>query len=91
MLKAQWAEDETFRIDHYLGKEVVRSLRTLRFENTALNAMWDRNSIANVQITIKEPYGTEGRGALFDQFGIIRDMMQNREAFPWSFSSALRS
>lgn len=78
-LKEHWTEDETFRIDHYLGKEMVKNLLVLRFANIALSAAWDKNSIANVQITFKEPFGTEGRGGYFDEFGIIRDILQNRE------------
>ncbi|KAG5221589.1 glucose-6-phosphate dehydrogenase [Salix suchowensis] len=61
-LKQYWTEDETFRIDHYLGKEMVKNLLVLRFANVALGAAWDKNSISNVQITFKEPFGTEGRG-----------------------------
>ncbi|EMD40697.1 glucose-6-P dehydrogenase [Gelatoporia subvermispora B] len=76
-LKQHWSEDETFRIDHYLGKEMVKNLLVLRFANVALSAGWDKNSISNVQITFKEPFGTEGRGGYFDEFGIIRDILQN--------------
>ncbi|KAH0839738.1 glucose-6-phosphate 1-dehydrogenase [Lanmaoa asiatica] len=76
-LKESWKEDETYRIDHYLGKEMVKNLLVLRFGNVAMNAAWDRNSIDNVQITFKEPFGTEGRGGYFDEFGIIRDILQN--------------
>ncbi|KAJ3828594.1 glucose-6-phosphate 1-dehydrogenase [Lentinula raphanica] len=76
-LKKYWTEDETFRIDHYLGKEMVKNLLVLRFANVAMNAAWDKNSISNVQITFKEPFGTEGRGGYFDEFGIIRDILQN--------------
>ena len=78
-LREHWTEDETFRIDHYLGKEMVKNLLVLRFANVALSAAWDRNSISNVQITFKEPFGTDGRGGYFDEFGIIRDIMQNRQ------------
>lgn len=78
-LKQHWSEDETFRIDHYLGKEMVKNLLVLRFANVAMNAAWDKNSISNVQITFKEPFGTEGRGGYFDEFGIIRDILQNRK------------
>lgn len=78
-LKESWTEDETFRIDHYLGKEMVKNILVLRFANVAMGAAWDRNSISNVQITFKEPFGTEGRGGYFDEFGIIRDILQNRE------------
>lgn len=78
-IKEHWTEDETFRIDHYLGKEMVKNLLVLRFANVAMNAAWDKNSISNVQITFKEPFGTEGRGGYFDEFGIIRDILQNRQ------------
>ncbi|KAI0307334.1 glucose-6-P dehydrogenase [Multifurca ochricompacta] len=76
-LKQHWTEDETFRIDHYLGKEMVKNILILRFANIALSSAWDKNSISNVQITFKEPFGTEGRGGYFDEFGIIRDILQN--------------
>ncbi|TDL29499.1 glucose-6-P dehydrogenase [Rickenella mellea] len=76
-LKQHWTEDETFRIDHYLGKEMVKNILVLRFANVALTSGWDKNSISNVQITFKEPFGTEGRGGYFDEFGIIRDILQN--------------
>ncbi|KAJ1863512.1 Glucose-6-phosphate 1-dehydrogenase [Coemansia sp. RSA 2703] len=70
-------ESEVFRIDHYLGKEMVKNIMTLRFANVFYEAVWDRHYISNIQITFKEPFGTEGRGGYFDQFGIIRDVMQN--------------
>ncbi|TFK28723.1 glucose-6-phosphate 1-dehydrogenase [Coprinopsis marcescibilis] len=76
-VKQYWSEDETFRIDHYLGKEMVKNILVLRFANIALGAAWDKNHISNVQITFKEPFGTEGRGGYFDEFGIIRDVLQN--------------
>ncbi|KAF9534310.1 glucose-6-P dehydrogenase [Crepidotus variabilis] len=76
-VKQYWTEDETFRIDHYLGKEMVKNLLVLRFANIAMSAAWDKNSISNVQITFKEPFGTEGRGGYFDEFGMIRDVLQN--------------
>ncbi|KAF7355331.1 Glucose-6-phosphate 1-dehydrogenase [Mycena sanguinolenta] len=76
-LKQYWTEDETFRIDHYLGKEMVKNLLVLRFANIATGAAWDKNYISNVQITFKEPFGTEGRGGYFDEFGMIRDVLQN--------------
>lgn len=73
---------QTFRIDHYLGKEMVKNLLVLRFGNVILDASFNKNLISNVQITFKEPFGTEGRGGYFDEFGIIRDVMQNRERPP---------
>lgn len=77
-LKKEWSEDETFRIDHYLGKEMVKNLLVLRFANIAFSSAWDKHTVSNVQITFKEPFGTEGRGGYFDEFGMIRDVLQNR-------------
>jgi glucose-6-phosphate 1-dehydrogenase len=85
-VKQYWTEDETFRIDHYLGKEMVKNLLVLRFANIAMGAAWDKNSISNVQITFKEPFGTEGRGGYFDEFGIVRDILQNRQSLSLSIS-----
>ncbi|KAK0729079.1 glucose-6-phosphate dehydrogenase [Apiosordaria backusii] len=76
-LEPDWKEEELFRIDHYLGKEMVKNILILRFGNSFLGATWNRHHIDNVQITFKEPFGTEGRGGYFDEFGIIRDVMQN--------------
>lgn len=79
-LGAEWAENETYRIDHYLGKEMIKNMLVLRFGNVFLDAALNRNFVSNVQITFKEPFGTEGRGGYFDEFGIIRDVCQNRES-----------
>ncbi|KAI9660180.1 MAG: Glucose-6-phosphate 1-dehydrogenase [Trizodia sp. TS-e1964] len=76
-LEPNWKEEEIFRIDHYLGKEMVKNLLILRFGNEFFGATWNRNHIDNVQISFKEPFGTEGRGGYFDEFNIIRDVMQN--------------
>ncbi|KAJ3408487.1 Glucose-6-phosphate 1-dehydrogenase [Chytridiales sp. JEL 0842] len=76
-LAQHWVEDEIYRIDHYLGKEMVKSMMVLRFANVFFGAVWNRFHIKNVQITFKEKIGTEGRGGYFDEFGIIRDVMQN--------------
>eukprot|EP00300_Choanocystis_sp_HF-7_P017257 c19674_g1_i3.p1 GENE.c19674_g1_i3~~c19674_g1_i3.p1 ORF type:complete len:450 (+),score=98.14 c19674_g1_i3:1147-2496(+) len=72
-----YSETEIYRIDHYLGKELVQSLMTLRFTNLAFSAIWNRKFISSVTISFKEPFGTEGRGGYFDQSGIIRDIIQN--------------
>ena len=72
-----WSEEEIYRIDHYLGKEMVKNILVLRFGNQFFNASWSRQNIACVQISFKEPFGTEGRGGYFDSIGIIRDVMQN--------------
>ncbi|KAJ1941083.1 Glucose-6-phosphate 1-dehydrogenase, partial [Linderina macrospora] len=74
---ALFEEDEIYRIDHYLGKEMVKNILALRFANVFYEAVWNRHYISNVQITFKEPFGTEGRGGYFDEFGMIRDVMQN--------------
>ncbi|XP_054905636.1 glucose-6-phosphate 1-dehydrogenase-like isoform X2 [Poeciliopsis prolifica] len=70
-------EDQIYRIDHYLGKEMVQNLMVLRFGNRLFGPIWNRNSVACVVLTFKEPFGTQGRGGYFDGFGIIRDVMQN--------------
>jgi glucose-6-phosphate 1-dehydrogenase len=78
-LKDLWKEEETFRIDHYLGKEMVKNLLVMRFGNPLIDASLNKDLVDNVQITFKEPFGTEGRGGYFDEFGIVRDIQQNRE------------
>ncbi|OMH80010.1 Glucose-6-phosphate 1-dehydrogenase [Zancudomyces culisetae] len=70
-------EEEIFRTDHYLGKDMVKNLMALRFANTFYDAVWNKEYISNVQITFKEKIGTQGRGGYFDEFGIIRDVIQN--------------
>ncbi|XP_006586415.2 glucose-6-phosphate 1-dehydrogenase 1, chloroplastic [Glycine max] len=76
-LKQHLTEDQIFRIDHYLGKELVENLSVLRFSNLDFEPLWSRNYIRNVQIIFSEDFGTEGRGGDFDHYGIIRDIMQN--------------
>nr|XP_032633845.1 glucose-6-phosphate 1-dehydrogenase [Chelonoidis abingdonii] len=70
-------EDQIYRIDHYLGKEMVQNLMVLRFGNRIFGPVWNRDNVACVILTFKEPFGTEGRGGYFNEFGIIRDVMQN--------------
>lgn len=65
-------EEQIYRIDHYLGKEMVQNLLVLRFANRLFVPLWNRDNIASVVISFKEPFGTEGRGGYFDEFGIIR-------------------
>lgn len=72
-----FTEDQLYRIDHYLGKEMVQNLMTIRFGNQIFSPTWNRNNVASVLISFKEPFGTQGRGGYFDDFGIIRDVMQN--------------
>ena len=68
---------DTFYIDHYLGKELVMNLLVLRFANVCFGAIWNRQHIKSVQVIFKEKVGTEGRAGYFDQYGIMRDVMQN--------------
>jgi glucose-6-phosphate 1-dehydrogenase len=72
-----FTEDQLYRIDHYLGKEMVQNMMVLRFANSVFEPIWNHNHISNVIITFKEDIGTEGRGGYFDGNGIIRDVMQN--------------
>lgn len=76
-LSPLFSEDELYRIDHYLGKEMVKNLLVLRFGNELLSGVWNSKHIASVQISFKEAFGTEGRGGYFDEIGIVRDVMQN--------------
>ena len=72
-----FTEEQTYRIDHYLGKEVIENLMVLRFANLIFEPIWNNMYIRNVQIAFKEDIGVEGRGGYFDEYGIIRDVMQN--------------
>jgi len=76
-LSDDFKEDHLYRIDHYLGKEVVQNLMMFRFGNPIWESIWNRDNIESVTLTFKEPFGTDGRGGYFDQFGIIRDILQN--------------
>ena len=76
-LASELSEEQTYRIDHYLGKELIENLTVLRFSNIMFQPLWNRNYIRNVQINFSENFGTEGRGGYFDNYGIIRDIMQN--------------
>ncbi|HWU94781.1 MAG TPA: glucose-6-phosphate dehydrogenase [Sphingomonas sp.] len=70
-------EDRTFRIDHYLGKETVQNILALRFGNSLFEPVWNAQGIENVQITVSETVGLEGRAGYYDDVGALRDMVQN--------------
>src|SRR5439155_17795423 len=69
-------ESQIFRIDHYLGKETVQNILASRFANGMFEQIWNRRYVDNVQITVAEDLGIEGRGAFYEQTGTIRDMVQ---------------
>jgi len=70
-------EDQTYRIDHYLGKETVQNMMVMRFANALFEPLWNNRFVEQVQITGAEAIGIEGRGGYFDHAGILRDMVQN--------------
>ncbi len=72
--QSKWLESEIYRIDHYLGKLVVKSILPFRQK---FNALWSNQYISKVDVAFKESFGTEGRGGYFDEIGIIRDVIQN--------------
>lgn len=74
---AAFPERDTFRIDHYLGKETAQNLMVLRFANSVFEALWNHRYVENVQITASEPLGVESRAGYYEQSGAMRDMVQN--------------
>jgi glucose-6-phosphate 1-dehydrogenase len=76
-LHKAFAEESIFRIDHYLGKEAVQNLLYFRFANTFLEPIWNRNYVRDIQITMAESFGVQGRGAFYEEVGAIRDVVQN--------------
>jgi glucose-6-phosphate 1-dehydrogenase len=72
-----FAEDQIFRIDHYLGKETVQNILVFRFANGIFEPVWNRNFVDHVQITAAEDIGIEGRGPFYEKAGALRDVVQN--------------
>jgi glucose-6-phosphate 1-dehydrogenase len=70
-------EDQILRIDHYLGKEPVMDITYLRFANSVLEPVWNREHVSHVQMTIAENFGVEDRGRFYDAVGAMRDVIQN--------------
>ncbi len=77
VLRSVFAEDSIFRIDHFLGKEAIMNILYFRFANTFLEPIWNRNYVSNVQITLSETFGVQGRGAFYESVGCLRDVVQN--------------
>jgi glucose-6-phosphate 1-dehydrogenase len=70
-------EEQLFRMDHYLGKETVQNILIFRFANAIFEPIWNRRYISHVRITASEDIGIEGRGAFYEEAGVIRDVLQN--------------
>lgn len=77
LLHQSFQEEQIYRIDHFLGKEMVQNLFVFRFANTMIESLWNRNYIDHVQITVAESMGIENRADYYDQTGALRDMVQN--------------
>jgi glucose-6-phosphate 1-dehydrogenase len=70
-------ERQIFRIDHYLGKETVQNIMVFRFGNGIFEPIWNRRYVDNVQVSVAETVGVEGRGGYYEESGALRDMVQN--------------
>ncbi|MFD2672232.1 glucose-6-phosphate dehydrogenase [Marinicrinis sediminis] len=76
-IREVFEEEEIYRIDHYLGKEMVQNIEVVRFANAFFEPLWNNKYIANIQITLSETVGVEERGGYYDQSGALKDMVQN--------------
>jgi glucose-6-phosphate 1-dehydrogenase len=76
-IRTAFSEEEVYRIDHYLGKEMVRNIEVIRFANAIFEPLWNNRYISNIQITSSETLGVEERGRYYESSGALRDMLQN--------------
>lgn len=76
-ITASFAEEDIFRIDHYLGKEMIQNIIPLRFSNWLFKNSWNSANIKNIQVTLAERLGVEARGGYYETSGALRDMVQN--------------
>ncbi|AVK60965.1 glucose-6-phosphate dehydrogenase [Lactobacillus sp. CBA3605] len=76
-LTATFNENQIYRIDHYLGKEMIQNISAIRFGNNIWESLWNNRYISNVQITLSEKLGVEERAVYYDNSGALRDMVQN--------------
>jgi glucose-6-phosphate 1-dehydrogenase len=77
LVQSKFKDDEVYRIDHFMGKEILQNILPLRFSNTLYSQMWDKDHVQSIVVNVKESLGLEGRAGYFDESGIIRDMVQN--------------
>jgi glucose-6-phosphate 1-dehydrogenase len=76
-IRTAFSESEIYRIDHYLGKEMVQNIEVIRFANAMFEPLWNNRYISNIQITSSEVLGVEERGRYYERSGALRDMVQN--------------
>ncbi|MFA9560101.1 glucose-6-phosphate dehydrogenase [Evansella sp. AB-rgal1] len=76
-IREAFSEEQIYRIDHYLGKEMVQNIEVIRFANAMFEPLWNNRYISNIQITSSETLGVEDRGGYYETSGALRDMVQN--------------
>jgi glucose-6-phosphate 1-dehydrogenase len=77
ILREAFAEEQIYRMDHYLGKETVQNIIFFRFSNPVFEQLWNRRYINNIQITVAEDLGLENRAFFYEKAGVVRDIVQN--------------